>query len=63
LAFPGIFKGVLRSGIRTITDEHKLAAAHALAALIPSPTADRVLPWPLEPGIAEHVAKAVESVG
>lgn len=62
LAFPGIFKGVLRARIRTITDEHKLAAAHALAALIATPTVDRILPGPLEAGIAEHVAQAVESI-
>jgi malate dehydrogenase (oxaloacetate-decarboxylating) len=31
LAFPGIFRGVLDARIPQITDEHKVAAAHALA--------------------------------
>ena len=35
LAFPGIFRGALDAGAREINDEMKLAAAHALAALIP----------------------------
>ena len=34
LAFPGIFRGALDSGARAITEEMKLAAAHAIAGLV-----------------------------
>lgn len=59
LAFPGIFRGALDAKASRITPRMKLAAALALAELIPEPTADRIIPRPLEAGIAEAVAKAV----
>ena len=37
LAFPGIFRGALDSGARAITEEMKLAAAHAIADLVDAP--------------------------
>ena len=56
LAFPGIFRGALDSGATRITEEMKLAAARAIADLVPHPTAARscracstsgsALPWP-----------------
>ena len=44
LAFPGIFRGALDSGARAITEEMKLAAAHAIADLVPQPTAEQIVP-------------------
>ena len=35
LAFPGVFKGALEVRARTINEEMKLAAAHAIATVIP----------------------------
>jgi malate dehydrogenase (oxaloacetate-decarboxylating) len=35
LAFPGVFKGALDVRARTINEEMKLAAAHAIARVIP----------------------------
>ena len=58
LAFPGIFRGALDHGVKKITDEHKLAAAEALAALVEHPTADEVIPSPFD----EHVVPAVADV-
>lgn len=40
-------------------DAMKLAAAAALAAMVPEPTTDRILPGVFEPGVAEAVAAAV----
>ena len=48
LAFPGIFRGALDHGVQKITDQHKLAAAEALAALVENPTADEVIPSPFD---------------
>ena len=58
LAFPGIFRGALDNDIQKITDQHKLAAAEALAALVDSPTADEVIPSPFD----ERVVPAVSAV-
>ncbi len=59
LAFPGIFRAVIDGRLTSITTEMKLAAAEALAALVPEPTADRVVPEPFFPDLAQHIAKAV----
>lgn len=59
LAFPGIFRGALDSRARQITPAMKLAAAHALADFVSEPTPERVLPSPLDEGVAECVAEAV----
>src|SRR5438477_525390 len=39
LAFPGIFRGALDNGVKKITDDHKIAAAKAIAGLVKNPTA------------------------
>ena len=59
LAFPGIFRGALDNGVQKITDEHKLAAAQALAALVDEPTADYVIPSPFDERVVEAVAKVI----
>lgn len=59
LAFPGVFKGVLDGRLRKITQTMRLSAAFALAGLIQEPTAEKILPSPLDPGVAEVVAVAV----
>lgn len=59
LAFPGIFRGALDSGIKEITVDHKIAAAMAIAGLVKNPTADRVIPSPTDPGVASAVAAAI----
>lgn len=59
LAFPGIFRGALDAHVRQITDEHKIAAAEALAALVPNPTIDRIIPGPFDDGILEAVSHAI----
>jgi len=59
LVFPGIFKGALEAGVRDITEEMMIAAAHALAGLVPEPTESRIIPDPFKPGVANTVAHAV----
>ena len=48
LAFPGIFRGVLRYPKRQITDAMKIRAAEALASYIENPTEDNILPNALD---------------
>ncbi len=61
LAFPGIFRGALDVRASDINDEMKIAAAYALAALVPESElcADYVLPAAFDPRVGPAVAKAV----
>lgn len=60
LAFPGIFRGALDKGVKAITDQHKIAAAEAIAALVTDPTADKIIPGPFDKGVVEAVANAIQ---
>ena len=61
LAFPGIFRGAFDVRASDINDEMKIAAAEALAAMIPDDklNADHIIPAAFEPGVGAAVAKAV----
>ena len=58
LVFPGVFRGALDAKATRITTKMKLAASEALAALVPEPTADRVIPWSLDRAVPLAVARA-----
>ena len=62
VAFPGIFKGALEGRAKQITEEMKLAAANALAALVSDEelNEDNILPEAFDPRVAEAVANAVK---
>ncbi len=59
LAFPGVFRGALDARATHVTGAMRLAAATALAGMVESPTADRILPSPLDRSVAPTVGKAV----
>lgn len=59
LAFPGLFRGALDHHVRKITDNMKLAAAYALAALVKKPTAEKIVPDMFDKRVAAAVAKAI----
>ncbi|WP_308754733.1 malic enzyme-like NAD(P)-binding protein, partial [uncultured Anaerotruncus sp.] len=61
LVFPGIFKGALAVRAREITEEMKVAAARAIAAMVPDGelSAERILPDALDKRVADRVAEAV----
>lgn len=59
LVFPGIFRGVLDKGVKKITQDTKLRAARALAALVSRPTAAKIIPDLLDSRVVTAVAKAV----
>lgn len=62
VAFPGIFKGALEGRARQITEEMKLAAAIAIADLVPDSelSEDHIMPEAFHPFVAEAVSKAVK---
>lgn len=63
VAFPGIFKGALEGRATQITEEMKLAAAEAIASLVPEEelNEDNIMPEAFNPKVAELVADAVKS--
>lgn len=63
VAFPGIFKGALEGRATQITEEMKLAAAIAIAGLVPEEELheDNIMPEAFNPKVAEVVAEAVKA--
>lgn len=63
VAFPGIFKGALEGRATQITEDMKLAAANAIASLVPEDelNEDNIMPEAFNPKVAELVAEAVKS--
>ncbi|MBD5524197.1 MAG: NADP-dependent malic enzyme [Lachnospiraceae bacterium] len=63
VAFPGIFKGALEGRAVQITEEMKLAAAHAIAGLVPESELNEynIMPEAFDPKVADVVAEAVKS--
>ncbi|HTU92100.1 MAG TPA: malic enzyme-like NAD(P)-binding protein, partial [Gemmataceae bacterium] len=61
LAFPGIFRGALDVRAREINEAMKLAAAHAIADIIPEDhlTEDYIVPSVFEKRVVRAVARAV----
>ena len=62
VAFPGIFKGALEGRAPQITEEMKLAAAHAIAGLVADEdlSENNILPEAFDPRVAEVVSRAVK---
>lgn len=63
VAFPGIFKGALEGRAVQITEEMKLAAATAIADLVPDNELheDNIMPQPFDPRVAQLVSEAVKN--
>jgi malate dehydrogenase (oxaloacetate-decarboxylating) len=60
IAFPGIFRGALDNKVRMITDEHKLAAAEAIAALIDNPISNMIIPSVFDERLVPAIANVVK---
>ena len=69
LCFPGMFRGLLDVGAREVNDRMKVAAAEAIASIIPDDglTADAIIPSPLNrevvPAVADAVRRAARATG
>ena len=60
LCFPGLFRGLLDAAATKVTDEMKVAAAHAIAGLVGAGLAsDYVIPSPFDRSVPDAVAEAV----
>ncbi|HRK41179.1 MAG TPA: NADP-dependent malic enzyme [Candidatus Saccharibacteria bacterium] len=58
-AFPGIFRGALDNRVRMITDEHKLAAAEAIASLVQNPSAEEIIPSVFDDRLVPTIAAVI----
>ena len=61
LVFPGIFRGALDARAPAITSGMKIAAALALAGTVDKPSAEMILPHPLDRTVAPEIAKQVRA--
>lgn len=59
LAFPGIFRGALDNGVRAIEDAMLVKAAEAIAACVPTPTVECIMPSPFDRSVAKAVAATI----
>ena len=62
IAFPGIFRGALEGRAKQITEDMKMAAAKAIASLIPEDelSETNIIPEAFHPSVADVVAEAVK---
>lgn len=59
LAFPGIFRGALDNQVGSITDDHKIKTAEAIAAFIADPKADEIIPSIFAEGLTKKIASLI----
>lgn len=62
MVFPGIFLGVIKGRLTTITQEMKDAASTTLADLVKEPSLNNIIPDMFYPKLAEHIAQAILQV-
>ena len=59
LVFPGLFRGLLRSGIKKVTPELEVAVARGLSALVAQPQAEEIIPGVFNSKVVDTVTQAV----
>jgi malate dehydrogenase (oxaloacetate-decarboxylating) len=59
IAFPGIFRGALDNHVQKITDQHKIAAAQAIASLVEEPSADMIIPSVFDDRLVPTISKVI----
>ncbi len=60
IAFPGIFRGALDNKVRMITDDHKIAAAEVIAALVENPSAEEIIPSVFDDRLVPAIAAVIK---
>jgi malate dehydrogenase (oxaloacetate-decarboxylating) len=59
IAFPGIFRGAIDNHVKQITDDHKIAAAEAIASLTPNPTTDQIITDVFNKDLVPAIARVI----
>lgn len=60
LSFPGIFRGLLDSGVKKITNQMLIKAAENLAGYVNELSPSNILPNPLDRGVVKVVSASIE---
>jgi malate dehydrogenase (oxaloacetate-decarboxylating) len=60
LAFPGIFRGALDNKVASITEEHKIAAAKAIAEMVKNPAAEEIVPSVFTKALVSSIADVIK---
>lgn len=59
LAFPGLFRGLLKTNIKKVSFALEAAIAQGLASLVDQPTAEKIVPGVFDHGVVDAVTNAV----
>lgn len=59
LAFPGIFRGALDNHVKTITDQHKIAAAEVIASLVEEPSPTNIVPSVFDTRLVPTISRVI----
>ncbi|MFZ2682242.1 MAG: NADP-dependent malic enzyme [Patescibacteria group bacterium] len=62
LVYPGLFRGLLDARASRLTPQMKIAAAQALASVVETPTADKILPSIIEYNPADRIAQSLRNL-
>lgn len=60
IAFPGIFRGALDNRVAHITDDHKIAAARAIARLVTTPSSEEIIPSVMNEKLVPAIAGVIK---
>lgn len=60
LVFPGMFKGAIKTRTSKIDEKIKTKAAENLAALVTSPTAEKIIPSVFDDGVVDAIASSFD---
>lgn len=60
LAFPGLFKGLLASGLKSVDMQLQVEVAQGLADMITQPSQEKIVPGVFDDGVVQVVANAVD---
>ncbi len=59
LVFPGVFRGLLDSKAKKITNKMKISVAETLASLVKKPTPDKIIPSVFDKQVVQKVAQSI----
>lgn len=59
LVFPGLFRGLLAAGINHVDDDLQIVVAKALAEMVKTPTAEKIIPGVFDKGVVETVSSSL----
>jgi malate dehydrogenase (oxaloacetate-decarboxylating) len=59
LVFPGLFKGLISSSKKTVTNQIKIAAAKSLADVVKTPNPNKIIPSVFDKSVVDAIAQSI----